>query len=210
MEDIYKNIDPENIPWNIASPPAALVELVLTRKILPCNTLEIGCGMGNSAIYLAQQGFTVTGIDISPTAIAAAHANAATKKVVCNFLLANILGDLKEFDQSFDFIFDWSVLHHIFPESRKAYVENVKRLLNPGGKYLSVCFSEEDGAFGGSGKYRETPIGTTLYFSSEDEIRDLFTAYFTILDLRTIEIEGKPEPHRTIYAFMEKSKWTKT
>lgn len=204
MEDIYKNIDPGNIPWNIESPPAALVDLVLEGGIFQCNTLEIGCGMGNSAIYLAQQGFEVTGIDISPTAIAVARTNASAKKVVCNFLLADILSDLKEFDQTFDFIFDWSVLHHIFPENRKAYVENINRLLNPGGKYLSVCFSEEDGAFSGSGKYRETLIGTTLYFSSEDEIRDLFTAYFNILDLGTIEIEGKPKAHRAIYAFMEK------
>ena len=66
------------------------------------------------------------------------------------------------------------------PSDRKQYVETVHRLLVPGGKYLSVCFSEKDAGFGGTGKERRTPLGTVLYFSSEDELRDLFGPYFDI------------------------------
>jgi hypothetical protein len=47
----------------------------------------------------------------------------------------------------------------------------VHRLLVPGGKYLSVCFSEKDAGFGGTGKTRRTTLDTMLYFSSEDELQ---------------------------------------
>ena len=55
------------------------------------ETLEIGCGAGNFSMLLAQQGFTVTGIDISPTAIEWANerANAISKDV--SFRVDNVL-----------------------------------------------------------------------------------------------------------------------
>ena len=68
---------------------------------------------------------------------------------------------------AWDFAYDWGMLHHILPEQRHKYIEGVYRILNPKGKYLSVCFSEKDAGFGGSGKYRKTRLGTVLYFSSE-------------------------------------------
>jgi SAM-dependent methyltransferase len=105
---------------------------------------------------------------------------------------------------TFDFAYDWELLHHIFPEQRRKYVENVAGLLNPKGHYLSVCFSERDPQFGGSGKYRETPLGTVLYFSSEVELRDLFEPFFHINELKTIQVSGKIAPHLAIYAFMQK------
>jgi len=175
------------------------------KKIFPCNTLEIGCGLGNHAIYLSKSGFSVTGIDISPTAISLARKNATKKQVACNFIIADVLSDSLELTPTFDFIFDWSVLHHIVPEDRERFAGNVNRLLKPGGTYLSVCFSEKDATFGGQGKIRETPIGTTLYFSSELEIRELFSPYFNVQELKTIEIEGRPNSHIAIYAFMKKA-----
>jgi len=146
----------------------------------------------------------VTGIDISPTAIKIAKENAKKKGVTCDFLVADVLGNLDEVKETFDFAYDWELLHHIFPDQRRKYVENVYRILNPRGKYLSVCFSEKDPEFGGSGKYRETSLGTILYFSSEDELTDLFKPYFNIKELKTIGIKGKPAPHLANYVFMEK------
>jgi hypothetical protein len=96
------------------------------------------------------------------------------------------------------------LLHHIFPEKRKKYVENVRRILNLGGKYFSVCFHEKDPQFGGSGKYRKTSLGTVLYFSSEDELRDLFEPYFIIEELKIITIRSKFASHLVNYAFMER------
>jgi len=204
IDKIYRNMHPAEIPWNIEEPPKALVELVESEEVKPCKTIDLGCGTGNYAIYLASKGFDVTGIDISENAIKLAKENAKKKGVKCDFLVADVLGDLDEIEETFDFAYDWELLHHIFPEKRKKYVKNVHGILNPSGKYLSVCFSEKDPQFGGLGKYRETPLSTLLYFSSEDELRDLFDPYFNIKELKTIEIRGKSAPHLANYVFMEK------
>ncbi|MDD1670461.1 MAG: class I SAM-dependent methyltransferase, partial [Methanomicrobiales archaeon] len=76
--------------------------------------------------------------------------------------------------------------------------------LNPGAIYFSVCFSEEDSQFGGTGKIRRTQIGTVLYFSSESEIRELFSPYFSIEDVRTITVPGKFGSHRAVYLLAER------
>jgi SAM-dependent methyltransferase len=204
MEDIYRTTPPEKIPWNIETPPETLVRLVESGRVLPCRTVDFGCGAGNYAVWLATQGFDVTGIDISPSAIALARKTAERQGVSCTFIIADVLGDLREVQGLFDFAFDWELLHHIFPEDRSRYVANVARLLAPCGKYLSVCFHEDDPQFGGSGKYRTTGIGTVLYFSSEEELRDLFSPYFRILELRAIMVSGKWGDHVANYAFMER------
>jgi len=204
IDEIYRNTPLEEIPWNIEAPPEALVELIQSGKVQPCKALDLGCGAGNHAIYLASLGFDVTGIDISPAAIKIAQEQAEKKGVKCNFLTADVLGELEEVTQTFGFAYDWELLHHIFPDRRKRYLENVYRLLGSRGKYLSVCFSEQDPEFGGAGKYRKTPLGTVLYFSSEDESRKLFERRFRIKELKTIEISGKFARHLANYAFMER------
>ena len=161
-----------------------IVALVESERVKPCKAIDLGCGAGNYATYLAGRGFEVIGVDSSPTAIRIARENANKKGVTGTFLVADVLGDLDEVKETFDFAYDWELLHHIFPEKRKKYVENVRRILNPGGKYFSVCFHEKDPQFGGSGKYRKTSLGTVLYFSSEDELRELFEQYFKIKELK--------------------------
>jgi cyclopropane fatty-acyl-phospholipid synthase-like methyltransferase len=204
MEDIYQQIPINEIPWDITEPPEPLVELVTSGKILPCKTVDLGCGSGNYSLFLAKRGFEVTGIDISPTAIKMAKEKVDEKGVTCDFIAGNLLDNLNELTGHFDFAFDWEVLHHIFPDNRKRYIKNVLSLLRSNALYFSVCFSEKDPQFGGSGKFRKTPIGTTLYFSSEEELEDLFTPYFKIDDLKTIEIKGKRAPHLAVYALMSK------
>jgi cyclopropane fatty-acyl-phospholipid synthase-like methyltransferase len=204
LDEIYRKLPLQEIPWNVKEPPKVLVDLVEGGKVRPCKALDFGCGAGNYVVYLAGKGFDVTGIDISPTAIHLAQENAKKAGVRCRFIAADVLGDLKEVDGTFDFAYDWELLHHLFPEQRKIYAANVHRKLNPQARYLSLCFSEQDPAFEGSGKYRDTPLGTRLYFSSEEELRDLFKPYFEITELRTIQIQGKGAPHLAVYAFMKR------
>jgi SAM-dependent methyltransferase len=204
IDDIYTNVPLEEIPWNNENPPQLLVELLDSGKIQTCNAIDLGCGAGNYVIYLAERGFKATGVDISPAAIEIARENADKKGVICDFIIADVTEGLSEIDQSWDFAYDWGLLHHILPQSRQEYIENVHRILNPRGKYLSLCFSVKDTGFGGAGKYRKTRLGTILYFSSEDELKKLFESFFQIKDLRTIKIEGKFEPHIFNYVFMER------
>ena len=205
LDKIYRETPPDQIPWNSTEPPKMLAELVNNRTILPCKALDLGCGLGNYAIWMAQQGFEVTGIDISPTAIEMATQRSAGQSVKVNFMSADLTGDI-HLPGTFDFIYDWEVLHHVFPEKRDNYAANVSRLLNPGGKYLSVCFSEGDTLFEGTGKYRTTTIGTHLYFSSEEEMNALFSRYFRIISLQTVIISGRRGEHVCIAGLMEKEK----
>ncbi len=204
-DEIYRNLSLKEIPWNIETPPEAIVHLVESGKVKPCRAIDLGCGAGNYAIYLAGKGFDVTGVDKSPTAIKLARKNAKRKNVKCNFIVADVLtGLMSVVKKPFDFAYDWEVMHHIYAEDRKKFVESVYGVLNPGAKYLSVCFSEKDDTFGGSGKYRTTRLGTNLYFSSEEELEELFSSYFSIIELKTTEIAAKSVPHVVNYVFMEK------
>lgn len=204
MNKVYLNTQLEEIPWNSENPPELLVELVDSEKVLPCKAIDLGCGAGNYAIYLASRGFDVTGIDISPAAIEIARKNAKKKGVECNFIVADLVNEIDKIQDKWDFAYDWGVLHHILPEHRQKYVNNVYQLLNQDSKYLSVCFSEKDNGFEESGKYRKTKIGSVLYFSNEAELRELFEPCFGIIEIKTVEIKGKFLDHVFNYVFMKR------
>ena len=204
VDKIYQTIPLDNIPWNSETPPDALVRIVQDGKVRPCKTIDLGCGAGNYAIYLAGLGFDVTGVDSSPTAIKIAKEHGKKQGARCGFIVADLLGDLHEVTGTFDFAYDWEFLHHIFPEDRETYIKNVHKITNPGATYFSVCFSEKDPQFGGSGKYRKTRIGTTLYFSSESELRELIIPYFRIRDLKTIDVRARFGHHIAISVLAER------
>ncbi|UCE68091.1 MAG: class I SAM-dependent methyltransferase [Candidatus Zixiibacteriota bacterium] len=204
MEQVYSEMPPGNIPWNLPEPPELLVKAVEAGKIKPCKAVDLGCGAGNYAVWLAGQGFDVTGMDISKHAVRLAVQLAKEKGVSCRFVVADLLGDMREYYECFDFAYDWELLHHISPEDRPAYIQNVCNILRRNGIYFSVCFSVKDPDFGGEGKYRKTPLGTILYFSSEEELSELLEPFFSILELSTLEIKGKYGPHAANVAWLER------
>ena len=204
MEQIYRDRPLEEIPWNRSEPPRLLIEAVKAGKISPCKAVDLGCGAGNYAVWLAGQGFDVTGIDLSKSAVGHAEDLAARQGVSCRFVAADLLGDLSDYHAKFDLAYDWGVLHHVFPEHRSQYLQNVHDMLRPKGTYLSVSFNEKDSGFDGQGKIRGTRLGTSIYFSSEDELRSLFESWFEVLDLTVVEIHGRFEPHLANAAWLQR------
>ena len=204
IDKIYRTMPLEKIPWNCEVLPEPITRLLEEEKVAPCRTIDLGCGAGNYTICLAAMGFDIIGVDSSKTAIALARNQAMQRGAMCRFIVADLLGDVNEVKGTFEFGFDWELLHHIYPEDRETFIRNVHRLLRPGATYFSACFAESDPQFGGTGKYRETAIGTTLYFSSEDEIRDLVAPYFTIRELTTRDVAGKFGPHSMICLLAER------
>jgi len=202
FEEIYKG-NPEEIPWNNERPPELLVELVDSGQVKQGRALDLGCGLGNYVTWLAGKDFDVVGVDASHAAIRIAEQNARRKKVKCKFLVGDVTGSWADFGTGFDFVYDWGLLHHIMPEDRNKYVENVYKVLKPWGKYVSLCFNEKDTAFEGTGKYRGTNLGTAVYLSSEKELRELFGRFFRIIDFRVLESAGKMT-HVFNYCFMER------
>lgn len=202
FEEVYKG-DIDAIPWNHEEPPELLVGLVESGQVKVGRALDLGCGLGNYVIWLAGQGFDVVGVDGSPTAVEVAKRNAKRKKVKCGFVVADLTGKWPDLGKPFDFIYDWGLLHHIMPEHRGKYVENVHDVLKPVGKYASLCFNEKDTSFEGTGKYRGTHLGTGVYLSSEKELRELYERFFRIIDFRVFESSAKIN-HVFNYCFMER------
>lgn len=85
-----------NIPWNMEDPPRQLVDLVESGEVRPCKAVGLGCGAGNYPVYLAGQGFDVTGVDISRSAVALTGEN-GKKGVACNLLVAVTDPGLKDY-----------------------------------------------------------------------------------------------------------------
>lgn len=206
LEKVYEK---PSVVWTKTEPPKELVKLIESGKVKPCKVIDVGCGEGFYSIYLASKGFDVLGIDLSEKAIVYAKENAAKRGVNVRFLAIHI-EDLKNLKENFVFVFEWALLHHIMPKQRGKYVEDINRVLNKGGKYLSVCFNEQSPDFGKPGKkYREVPpgarmpAGAKLYFSSMDELKELFNPHFRIIESKLIEWTIT-KPHIGNYFFMEK------
>jgi len=205
MEKIYGELSLEEIPWYSEDITNSLIELIDRRWVKPCKAIDLGCGIGSYTRWFASNGFDMTGIDISVNAINYAINLSQNTGIECQFFAKNMIEKISNFDNKFDFAYDWEVLHHIYPKYRKSYIINVHRFLKSGGKYFSLCFSEnEPSTFSGSGKYRTTPLGTTLYFSSENELRELFSSLFEIEEISTIEVKGRNRDHIAIKSLLKK------
>jgi SAM-dependent methyltransferase len=117
-----------------------LVGMIESRAIAPGRTLEIGCGTGTNAIYLAQHGFEVVGVDISPVAVENARVKAHGR---CRFETVDFLNEAPP-GGPFQFVFDRGCFH-TFDEDheRVRFAENVATALTDGGLWLSLIGSTE-------------------------------------------------------------------
>jgi len=100
------------------------------------KVLELGCGTGPISCFLAAQGFDVTGIDVSSTAIEMARAESARRNLSVRFEIQDWLS-LPQDDMSYDLVIDGHCLHCIvFDDERAKGLNIVHSLLRPGGKFI--------------------------------------------------------------------------
>lgn len=132
------------VPWNTGKPDELLVDTVRNGTIRPGHVLEVGCGTGTNAIWLASQGFTVLGIDVAPLAIEKARKKATEVGADCRFEVLDLLKDQQIPGGPYDFVFDRGCFH-IFDsaEERTRFAQRVEALLKPGGQWLSLIGSTE-------------------------------------------------------------------
>lgn len=132
------------LPWDTGVPDEQLVELVQGGVIAPGRALEVGCGTGTNAVWLAQQGFDVLGVDLAPLAVEKARARAAGA-ARCRFEVRDFV-DGEPPGGPFDFVFDRGCFH-VFDEAetRARFAGRVAALLAPGGRWLSLVGSTEGG-----------------------------------------------------------------
>lgn len=122
--------------WEYAHPSSELVTFVAAGSWpLGAFALDVGCGAGREAIFLARQGFRVTGVDLSEEALRIAQERAEKAGVRVEWKLGNAL-ELPVPDASVDLVNDRGCFHMITEEDRPRYVAELVRVLKPGGKML--------------------------------------------------------------------------
>jgi len=161
---IYRFTKPD---WDTGMTPPEVTSALAQFK-QPGRALDLGCGTGTSSIFLAQQGWQVTGVDFSPKAIELAHGKAQRAGVTVDFHL----GDVSRLDflfDSFDLILDIGCLHSLERKSRTRYAEQLRRLTHPGSKFLLFGFM------------RPTFFGN--YHLAPEETRALFEPAFAFTSM---------------------------
>lgn len=132
-------------PWDkgYASPP--LCEF-MERRPIQGRVLVPGCGTGHDVRALAAQGAEAVGLDIAESALRKATAY----PVVGNerYFLGDFLNPEPVHTAAYDWLVEHTCLCALSPETRSAYVDAVRQVLQPGGNFLAIFFCEVEGYTG--------------------------------------------------------------
>ena len=122
-----------NVPWDDPLPPPEVIEVV--QELRTGRALDLGCGFGRAAIYLAGSGWQVDAVDFVEMAIEVARKRAADAGVSVNFIQGDVM-DLPSLAGPYDLVLDVGCAHSLEPEQFEIYVNEVARLVRGGGTYL--------------------------------------------------------------------------
>ena len=165
-EERYQRHD---TPWDKGAAAPPLLDF-LTRYPILGEVLVPGSGTGHDVRALAAQGAgaQVTGLDLSPSAIALAHSFPTASNIVYQE------GDLFQLPSSWHGHFNWIVEHTCFcaidPSRRGAYAGAIAEMLKPGGHYFAIFYLTP-------GAEEGPPFGVT-----REEIAELFDPKFALLE----------------------------
>ncbi len=192
-----KRYETGDTPWDIGKPDFNLIQIVTTMPIVPCKALDIGCGTGDNAIWLAQQNFHVSGIDTSEIAIERAREKALRANVKCTFRVVDILTGTVE-GAPFGFAFDRGCFHSLDSDKeRKSFAEHINGHLEKDGLWLSLI--------GNADEQRRAPGPPQR---SARDIVNSVEPYFEILSLVSGYFgSNRPDPPRAWVCLMRKRRF---
>lgn len=164
------------LPWEIKEAPQELKAYIDANKCEGGSALDAGCGTGNFSVYLARNGYRVTGIDYSEKALEIARKSNEEFKLPITYVRADLteLGDAVS-NMTYDLILDYKVSHHLSPERLDEYVAQCVQVLKPKGRILLVSYSDKDVDAAGQGSVIGK-FGNEMYYRSADEIRKFYSA----------------------------------
>ncbi len=167
-------------PWDIGRPQKEFIRLAEDGEISG-KVLDVGCGTGENALYLAHLGLEVWGIDSALSAIKKARDKAKKRGTIVNFLVSDAL-ELQSLKNEFDTIIDCGLFHVFSDEERPLYAESLSSALHPGGNYFMLCFSENEPGSYGPRRVTQAEIRTTfskgwkVNYIREAELETMFGA----------------------------------
>jgi SAM-dependent methyltransferase len=155
--------------WDTGKPRPELQGLVGTGG----RALDLGCGTGTDAIWLAQHGWQVVGVDFVPEAIATASERALSVKAAATFVVGDVTR-LRELGVQgpFDLVIDIGCYHGIPTGRRDAYVAEVAAVTQPGANFYLAGVSHPPALWRVVGA-----MGVT-----EEEVRMRFGTYFDLAE----------------------------
>ncbi|MEE1735366.1 class I SAM-dependent methyltransferase [Streptomyces sp. BE147] len=160
------------IPWDIGEPQRAVVDLVRAGAFAG-KVLDAGCGLGENAILLAGEGYEVTGVDGSPSAIEQAAHRASVHDVQVRFLVADAT-ELTGIGTGFTTVLDSGLYHCLDGGQRSAYAAALHRVSAPDATLHLFCFAESMPA--------GTPI-TEEALVGKDDLHAHLGPHWQILDI---------------------------
>jgi SAM-dependent methyltransferase len=170
----------QNTPWDSQIPSRELARVLDEGRIPVGPALELGCGTGTNAVFLAQRGFNVTAVDVSSLALEQARQRAGEAGVDVQFIEADI--NRVQLDRpSFDFVFDRGCYHCVRRNDLPGLLEVIKRYTRPGSKWLTLTGNANEAHDPDKGPPRLT----------EQEIRTDLGGLFDFDFIREIRFEDK-------------------
>ena len=167
-------------PWETSEPASELQRVLAEIPIRPCRALELGCGTGANAVWLAQQSFDVTAVDLSTLAVERARRRADEAGVSVRFLVADVLNPPPELVGPFDFFFDRGCYHVVRRVNVAEFLHSLKSISAAGAEGLILT---------GNAKEPHSPGPPVV---SEAEIRKEFGGAFEILSLEEFRFDQDP------------------
>ncbi|WP_447040655.1 class I SAM-dependent methyltransferase [Streptomyces sp. DSM 118878] len=194
------------VPFFVAKPDENLASYVERGLLKPGRALDLGCGPGRNALYLAAAGFEVDAVDLSPTAIDWAEERAREAGADVRFHLGDAFAsDGTVPDGPYDLIHDSGCFHHLPPHRRVSYLALLDRALAPGGHFSLCCFAAGPSGMGSelpdAAFYRQSGLHGGIAYD-DDSLRRVF-ADLTEVELRRMRAEPPESPH-----FGEPFLWT--
>jgi SAM-dependent methyltransferase len=139
-KNVFANAYAQKAPWDIDRPQAPFLD---AADQITGSILDAGCGTGENALFFAQRGQQVTGIDYLDEPIRRAQQKAADRNLLANFLVVDALA-LRELPQVFDNAIDCGLFHVFGDADRTQYVAGMADVLKPGGRLFLMCFSDAE------------------------------------------------------------------
>jgi methyl halide transferase len=163
-------------PWDTGRPSPELVRVLAEERVTPGRALELGCGTGTNALYLAGQGFSVTAVDGSSVAIERARQRAARQGLAAEFVQGDVCA-LPAPPLPYDLLFDRGCYHCVRGENLTGYVGMLQRVTAPGSKFLLLA---------GNAREPRDPGPPTV---SEEELRAELGGLFDFVWIREFRFE---------------------
>lgn len=149
---------PAPAPWDIGRPQAAIAA---AADLVKSPLLDSGCGTGDTSLFFASRGHTVTGIDFLDEPLRRAKQKAKQRSLSVQFLQKDALS-LDQWDQRFNTIIDSGLFHVFSDENRARYVAGLAHVLNKDGLLLLLCFSDAEPPGNGPRRIARTEFQTAF------------------------------------------------